>query len=115
MVGGSPGGFDFVFHHGRIEVKIDLRAYRLAAVQKAGYRLAERFTLVVGTEHDHQVPIALLFPPATPERVAQEGVRLFFEELLDQELRQEVGDETRPIRALIIAQAFSRTDLINRD
>ena len=32
-----------------------------------------------------------------------------------QELREQIGEETRAVRALILAQAFSRTDLIRRD
>jgi His-Xaa-Ser system protein HxsD len=103
------------FRDGRIDVTIDLRVYRLAAVQKAAYRFAERFTVVIGTQEAHLLPVSLVFRPGTTERDALEALRLFFEELLDQELREHVGEETRAIRALIIAQAFSRTDLVKRD
>jgi His-Xaa-Ser system protein HxsD len=104
-----------VFCEGRIEATVDLRVYRLAAVQKAAYRFAERFTVVLGTQHDHVQPIAFVFRPSTAEPDALDAFRLFFEELLDQELREHIGEETRAIRALIIAQAFSRTDLVKRD
>ena len=105
----------FAFRDGTVEIAIDLKMYRLVAVQKAAYRFADRFTAVLGSERDHVLPVSLVFKPTTSERDALEGARLFFEELLDQELREHVGDETRAIRALIIAQAFSRTDLVKRE
>lgn len=94
---------------------IDLRVYRLVAVQKAAYRFADRFTAVLGAERDNVLSLSLVFKPTTGETQALETARLFFEELLDQELREHLGDETRAIRSLIVAQAFARTDLIRRD
>lgn len=60
----------FAFHDGRVSLLIDLRAYRLSAVQKAAYRMAARCTVVFGAVGDHTVEIALVFPPATEERDA---------------------------------------------
>ena len=62
-----------------------------------------------------RLPVRFLFTPAVTEQDALETMRLFFQELLDQELREQVGDETRALRALIVAQAFSRTGLIRQD
>jgi His-Xaa-Ser system protein HxsD len=42
-------------------------------------------------------------------------MRSFFQELLDQELRERIAEETDAIRSLILAQAYSKTDLIRRD
>lgn len=94
---------------------IDLRIYRLAAVKKAAYRLAARCTAVLGTPEDEKLPVTFTFKPGTDEVAGREAVRLFFEELLDQDLREHVADETAPMRALILAQAFSKTDLIRRE
>lgn len=105
----------FVFRDASVQVTIDLRVYRLAAFQKTAYRLAERCTAVPGSPEDNRLTVTLMFRPETSERDALETVRLFFQELLDQELREQIGDETRAVRALILAQAFSRTDLIRRD
>jgi His-Xaa-Ser system protein HxsD len=105
----------FVFRDASIRVTIDLHVYRLTAVQKAAYRCADRCTAVLGTAEGERLPITFAFRPQVPEADALEAVRLFFQELLDQELREKIGEETRAIRALILAQAFSRTDLIRRD
>lgn len=105
----------FTFREGTVQVSIDLEVYRLTAVQKSAYRLAERCTAVLGTPEGNRLPVTFTFRPGTAEPDALEAVRLFFQELLDQELREKIGDETRALRALIIAQAFSRTDLIRHD
>jgi His-Xaa-Ser system protein HxsD len=112
---GSEASAPFTFKDGTVQVSIDLRVYRLAAVQKSAYRFAERFTAVLGALDANRLPVTFTFRTGTAEQGALEAVRLFFQELLDQELREQIGDETRAIRALIIAQAFSRTDLIRQD
>lgn len=104
-----------VFRDCSISTTIDIRVYRLTAVKKTAYRLADRCTAVLGSIDGDLVPLTVAFPPRTQESAALEVMRLFFQELLDQELREQVGDETRAIRSLILAHAFSRTDLIRRD
>ncbi|XXX81443.1 His-Xaa-Ser system protein HxsD [Sorangium sp. So ce134] len=104
----ADAGAPFAFQDGHIAFTVDLRAYRLAAVQKAGYRMAAKCTAMLGEIHDHSLDVTLVFPPATGERAALEVARLFFQELLDQELREKVGEETASLRTLILAHAFSR-------
>jgi His-Xaa-Ser system protein HxsD len=104
-----------VFEAGVARAAIDLRIYRLAAVKKAGYRVADRCTVVLGAPEDEQLPISFLFEPGVAEEVARERVRAFFQELLDQELREQVAEETAPVRTLILAHAFSKTDLIRHE
>jgi His-Xaa-Ser system protein HxsD len=106
----SPIG-TLVFCNGRIAVTIDLRVYRLSAVQKAGYRLASKCTIVLGEIRDATLGVTLVFNATTSEPDAFEVARLFYQELLDQELREKVGEETSSLRALILAHAFSRTNL----
>jgi len=103
------------FRDGAIHTTIDLRSYRLTAVQKAAYRYAERCTAILGTSEKHLLPVTFLFPPSTVESAAREAVRMFFQELLDQELREQIGSETHAVRSLLLAHAFSKTDLIRRD
>lgn len=94
---------------------LDLRTYRLSAVKKAAYRLAGRFTAFLGSPEGETLPITLSFKPGTSEPVALETVRVFLEELLDQELREHIGEEIGPMRTLILAHAFSKTDLIRHE
>jgi His-Xaa-Ser system protein HxsD len=99
---------------GEVHLSIDLRAYRLNAVKKTAYRLADRCTAVLGAPDVDALPVTFLFKSGVSEDAAREVVRAFFEELLDQELREEIGEETGPLRALLIANAFSKTDLIDK-
>jgi His-Xaa-Ser system protein HxsD len=100
---------------GAIELTIDMRVYRLTAVKKAAYRMADRCTAVIGALADPLVPVTLRFRPGMTESGAREAARLFFQELLDQELREQIADETSAMRTLILAHAFSKADLLQRD
>ena len=113
-IGESPTGpsAPFVFKDGRVHAQVDVRVYRLSAVQKTAYRLADRCTAVLGALDSNTLPITLVFDRLPSEEGAFDVARGFFEELLDQELREKIGDETHDVRALILAHAFSRTDLI---
>lgn len=98
-----------------VHVIVDLRVYRLTAVKKASYRLADRCTAVMGEIDGERLPIAIRFGTATSEESARAIVRDFYRELLDQELREQIAEETSSVRALVLAQAFSNVDLIKRD
>lgn len=100
---------------GRVRAEIDLRTYRLAAIKKAAYRLAARMTVVLGRSENDLLSVTFTFAPGASRSSADEAVRAFFQELLDQELREHVAEETSAMRMLILAQAFSKTDLIRRE
>jgi His-Xaa-Ser system protein HxsD len=100
---------------GVLRFVVDPGAYRLTAVKKTGYRLAERCTIVIEGQDDTGIHVRLLFRRPPSESEVRETVRLFFEELLDQELREHVAEETSAVRTLILAHAFSKVDLINRE
>jgi His-Xaa-Ser system protein HxsD len=106
---------DLTFKSGQIVLKVDTRLFRAEAVQKTVYRLAHRFTAVFGGLDGTVLPVTLAFSAAIDEVTALESARLFWRELVDQELREKIGEDTRSIRTLIIAQAFSRTGLIKQD
>jgi His-Xaa-Ser system protein HxsD len=100
--------------NGEIALGLDLRSYRIAAIKKAAYRFADRFTVVLGSPEHDRMPLVLRFAPGIADAVAREQVRQFFQELLDQELREQIADETNAVRTLILAHAFSNVDLIER-
>jgi His-Xaa-Ser system protein HxsD len=110
----APSDAPFALVSGCIHTKVDARVYRLTAVQKAAYRLAARCTVVIGAACEHLLPITLTFASTVTENEARQLAQLFFRELLDQELREKIGEETAALRALILAHAFSKTDLVNR-
>jgi len=113
--GGDDRERGFSLVDGAIALMIDVRVYRLTAVKKAAYRMADRCTAVIGELADPLVPVRLCFKPGTTESSGLETARLFFQELLDQELREQIADETSAVRTLILAHAFSKADLIKRD
>lgn len=100
---------------GAATTSINLRVYRLTAIKKAGYRLAHRFTLELGAPSEESIAATFRFRPGTSEETALETIRAFFEELLDQELREQIAEETAPLRTLILAHAYSKVDLLQRD
>lgn len=103
------------FVDGAISITIDLRTYRAAAIKKTAYRLADQCTAVLGQTSAEHMAVSLHFKASVSEASARETARRFFQELLDQELREEVADETKAVRTLILAHAFSKADLIKRE
>jgi His-Xaa-Ser system protein HxsD len=103
-----------VYENGSLSFEVDLRVYRVSAVKKAAYRLAARCTVAIGSPDGDRLPLRLLLRSNEQEAASRESLRLFFEELMDAELREQIADETAPMRALILANAFSRTDLVGR-
>lgn len=82
----------------------------MAAAKAAAYRLLGRATVTI--QHvDDQILCAFEFPPGTSEVDAQAAVREFKDEVLDQDLRERISEETAPLRNAILAHAFSRTGL----
>lgn len=93
---------------------LDLRIYSPIAIKKAAYRVADRCTVVLGSPEGDRLPVRFEFRPGTADGTARETVRRFHEDLVDEDLRERLNAETGPLRGLILAHAFSRTDLIQR-
>lgn len=98
-----------------ISLSIDARAYSVAAIKKAGYRLARVLTLVIDKVGEERTDVRLLLPPEADNNARERTVARFYRELGDETLREQVSAETAPIRALLLAHAFSRADLVVRD
>ena len=85
-----------------VEAEVDLRVYRLVAIKKAAYRVARLMTVVIVPRGEHVALLQCQFPSGVDGTAAQERMRRFYEELLDQELREQValrflrGGPTRP-------------------
>jgi His-Xaa-Ser system protein HxsD len=109
----GDGGMAFV--GGVIRVVLDLRAYRMTAIKKAAYRFADRFTAMLESPEGDRLALSLQFKTSVTELVGREAVRQFYQELLDQELREQIAEETNAVRTLILAHAFSNADLIRHD
>jgi His-Xaa-Ser system protein HxsD len=85
-------------------------AATMDAIQRAGYRLADRFAVDVIDDEDGFRCRLLPAPGSTSSE--EELVYAFRTEVLDQVLRARIRDETREERNLILALAFSNSDLV---
>jgi len=92
-----------------IEVRFAAETTTIDAIQRAAYRFSDRFSceLVPGAD-DHR---CLMRP--TIELDAESEIESFRTEVLDQTLRERIRSETEPIRTMILAQAFSRTGVVD--
>jgi His-Xaa-Ser system protein HxsD len=94
--------------NGVIEVSFAAATTSTDAIQRAAYRFSDRFSceLIPGEE-------AHLCRLQTIGEVSDGEVGGFRTEVLDQTLRERIRAETEPIRTMILAQAFSRTGVVD--
>jgi len=91
-----------------IEFTFDLSLYRLSAIQKAAYRFTGPFSVELDRVTESQVRVTLVPRPGIPQTIEPTTLP---NEVLDQELRELVADETRGVRELLLAQALSNLPL----
>jgi His-Xaa-Ser system protein HxsD len=97
---------------GSFVARFDRNVYRLNAVKKAAYTYGNIFhALIEETDGSVVVTLRLAASNADPE----EAVGRFCNEVLDQELREEIAAETTRVRDLLLAQAFSKTSLVDSE
>lgn len=94
-------------------VAFDTSVYRLTAIKKAAHKFGDRFHILIRPAREGRVEAVLKAKTALadPERVAGE----FCNEVLDQELRELIAQETQAVRDLILAHAFSKTSLLSTE
>ena len=90
----------------------DSAVYRLSAIKKAAHKFGGLFHILV--EQRDQVTEVRMKPKA-PTASVDALIGEFGNEVLDQELRETVAEETTGIRDLLLAQAFSKTSLIDSE
>ena len=93
-------------------VDLDCAVYRLSAVKKASYKFGDRFHIKIETLPNGWARVTLKAKVGTVEPVLAAGE--FCNEVLDQELREVVANETATIRDLLLAHAFCATDLLDQ-
>lgn len=92
-----------------IVISISTSVYRLSAVKKAAYRLGDRCFVRIESLTEASVQVKLTAKSANIPLDTLEGE--FLNELLDQDLRESIAEETERVRNLILAQAFSGASL----
>jgi len=90
-------------------LELDSSVYPLEAVQKAAYRFIDRLTVLISQDQNQVFcEIDLIAGLKMPLDVVLAD---FKRELLDQQLRLKIKNETADVRNLILAYAFSRSGL----
>jgi His-Xaa-Ser system protein HxsD len=95
-----------------VELRFDRAVFALDTVKRALYRLAHMASFDI--QADEQDITVILYPtmPVSDEAAETLCARIR-QEVLDQDLRDTLSKETANLRNLILANAFSRSGLIN--
>lgn len=92
-------------------IELDLTVYRLTAIKKAAYKFGGKYHIQINPALNNK--IKLTFKKKSEKIDDSTLTGEFCNEVLDQELREIVAEETEVIRNLLLAQAFSNTSLID--
>jgi len=96
--------------NGELIVTISLQVYPIAAVFRACYWATERCYLFLESGNRLR-ELRIHFGKKHDEVDLGVGAAEYGNELIDQSLRVQISSETREIRELIVAQAFTEADL----
>lgn len=99
---------------GQFCLKINLNIYSLEAVKKTAYKFAGRAAIRIEQDGGNSVQVVFSFPESLQTSSPDKVIADFSTELLDQDLREIVKKETVLVRNLILAHAFSRTNLAEK-
>jgi len=101
-----PGGYS---------LSLSTSIYSVEAVKKTAYKFADRTSVIINPEAESAVSIVFNFIGKHAESNPEQVISDFCNELLDQDLRERIKKETEPLRNLILAHAFSRTSLADKN
>lgn len=94
-------------------LSLDLKVYGLEAIKKAVYRFADRASILLSHKSEAVIEAAFTFKEGVSQAQREAIVADFGNELMDQDLRAKISSETKDVRNLILAHAFSRSSLIS--
>ena len=94
---------------GVVAFSVSRAIYSKRVVLTTAYKLADRWAVLVDDDGPERWKLFLL--GLTPEG-ATAGMRTLVHELTDQAIRERLDEETRDLRTLIVAQAFSEGNLL---
>jgi len=97
-----------------ISVNFDSQVFSLMAIKKAAYKYIDSFSADI-TAENHEVRCVLSLTSPRNEENSARLVDDFKKEVLDQDLRETLKDETEAVRNLILAHAFSKTGIVNNE
>jgi len=96
-----------------IKLSFDPLVYKLVAIKKAAYKFSDRCsTDIAMSDTEKQIEVNMVFRKALTQEENTLFREQFMNEVLDQDLREIIFQETEAVRNLILAQAFSKTSLL---
>lgn len=98
----------------QILIRFDDRIISLPAVKKASYKFINSFAVDFSLKNN-EILCSLTFTAPTTEEDSSRLAEDFKKEALDQDLREQIKNETEPIRNLIFALAFSKTGIAGNE
>jgi His-Xaa-Ser system protein HxsD len=94
-----------------ISIAIDSRVYVLDVIQRAAFRCTDLASFNFSIASDIEITVTATVKPTItldPDELRSR----FYNELLDQQLRRTIANETKVERDLILGYAFSNTKLL---
>jgi len=92
-----------------VELTFDAASHSVDAIQRAAYRFSDRVSCeLVSGDVEHRCVLTAFGDVDLDAQIAD-----FRTEVLDQVLRERIRAETEPIRTMILAQAFSKTGVVD--
>jgi His-Xaa-Ser system protein HxsD len=107
-----PSGVSRRFEDGALRISLPLEVYTLPALFRACYRVTDHCFVYLSPPQAGLIEVTLIAKggrAGETDRLAGD----FLNDLIDQQLRVDIGQETRAIREIIVAQAFAPVDVID--
>jgi His-Xaa-Ser system protein HxsD len=97
---------------GSISISFDINIYSLNALKKAAYKFTDRASVLICNAENSIMKVKFSFEKSIANELKEKLVHEFCNEVLDQDLRETIASQTEATRNLILAQAFSKTSLL---
>jgi His-Xaa-Ser system protein HxsD len=104
----AQGMQDHDMNPNELTLEFDLRVCRLSAIKKAAHRFAGRYSSNIHLHGEESALVTLSLQSGTLI-----DAKSFQNEVLDQELREVVAEETKSIRQILLAHAFSQLSIVD--
>jgi His-Xaa-Ser system protein HxsD len=95
-----------------VTTSFDVATFGIDTVKRAAYRLSDLASFDISQE-GNRINCRLDFLTPLSQEESKHLLARFRNEVLDQDLRRSIAEETAPVRNAILAYAFSRTGLQN--
>lgn len=99
--------------HDAVRIFVNIEIYSLEALFRACYLFTDRCYVFIEPDRSSST-VRVNFARKNGDTDLGRIVGDFSNELINQKLRRDIAAETRPIRELIVAQAFAEADLLDR-